>query len=664
MPTLKEKVSDMPQVPSNTSTVARRVEFAIGRLQSLSTLPCVGARIFSKLLPGPSSPSVLADVIEADPALTARILWLLGSRGINLAKENYSLRAAMGRVPPHIIRDCALSIDITRDSQDTRSPSKKDLFLHSIAVACCAESIARAASVAVEPQLAYFAGLLHDIGKLAMDEAMPKSLARIVEQAQSNQSSSRLVEQQQIGADHTIFGKRLAQKWRLPEEITVAVWLHHSDTAVVSQTMPRARIAQIVQLADSIARQSGIGFSGSCDSPDPVEKNALSLGIDMAHLDRIAAGLLAQVAEKSNLLGLDCPNAMAEYGKEAGAAAANLAGQQTLLAEENRKLKSDSTHLEFAADFLAGIDPTAGVIDMAESFACRWQKFYQTGAVCLYLARPAGAGTVDAVVIEGLGQSSVVCLEVPDEVSAVPARITADFAILDAHAHIGWILEQLEINLAAGATKLLPLISNGSAIGAIAFEIHYPEDGAIFADKFKISSSIGATVLDLALSGDEQQSLAERFVQLVSGLGQVLPPEPPQIPASAPPEAEKCDPVEALAELAAGAAHELNNPLAVVSGRAQLLADAENDGEKKEILNQIQNNANKACAVVEDLMGFAEPPPPGRSVRTSDCLSTRPFCLQREKPTSSLLMSRWNSAMEPKRPLSIRHKSPPQLPIS
>jgi len=45
--------------------------------------------------------------------------------------------------------------------------------------------------------------------------------------------------------------------------------------------------------------------------------------------------------------------------------------------------------------------------------------------------------------------------------------------------------------------------------------------------------------------------------------------------------------LNALAEMAAGAAHELNNPLAVISGRAQLLAEAQSDQETKEILKQI-----------------------------------------------------------------------------
>jgi signal transduction histidine kinase len=73
--------------------------------------------------------------------------------------------------------------------------------------------------------------------------------------------------------------------------------------------------------------------------------------------------------------------------------------------------------------------------------------------------------------------------------------------------------------------------------------------------------------------------------------------------------------MKALAEMAAGAAHELNNPLAVISGRAQLLSETESNQEKKQILEQIHENANEASEIIEDLMSFAEPPQP-RPTRT------------------------------------------------
>jgi signal transduction histidine kinase len=62
--------------------------------------------------------------------------------------------------------------------------------------------------------------------------------------------------------------------------------------------------------------------------------------------------------------------------------------------------------------------------------------------------------------------------------------------------------------------------------------------------------------------------------------------------------------------MAGGAAHELNNPLSVISGRAQLLAESETDPEKKRMLEQIRENTNQLSAIIDDLMTFAEPPQP------------------------------------------------------
>jgi signal transduction histidine kinase len=62
--------------------------------------------------------------------------------------------------------------------------------------------------------------------------------------------------------------------------------------------------------------------------------------------------------------------------------------------------------------------------------------------------------------------------------------------------------------------------------------------------------------------------------------------------------------------MAAGVAHELNNPLSVIAGRAQLLAQAEGDGQKRHVLEVIHENAREASSVVDDLMSYADPPTP------------------------------------------------------
>ncbi|MHC5137102.1 MAG: sensor histidine kinase, partial [Planctomycetota bacterium] len=70
-----------------------------------------------------------------------------------------------------------------------------------------------------------------------------------------------------------------------------------------------------------------------------------------------------------------------------------------------------------------------------------------------------------------------------------------------------------------------------------------------------------------------------------------------------------------------GAAHELNNPLAVISGRSQLLLEAETDENKKQMLGQIQSRTDEISQIVSDLLAFAQPAEPQkRSVSIRELL--------------------------------------------
>ena len=74
--------------------------------------------------------------------------------------------------------------------------------------------------------------------------------------------------------------------------------------------------------------------------------------------------------------------------------------------------------------------------------------------------------------------------------------------------------------------------------------------------------------------------------------------------------------LEALAEFAAGAGHEINNPLAVISGRAQLLLRGEDDPQRRQDLAIIHVQAMRIHDMIADLMMFARPPAP--DVRPAD----------------------------------------------
>jgi len=576
-------MSDKPTDP----TVAPQVELVIRRLDSLSILPSVAAQCFSKLLPSEPVFSDLAEIIESDPAPAAKILSVMHQQGILLADEKISIRDALRQLPADTVRDVLFSIKVypVFDDKD-KILLRKQLIEHSLAVACCAEELAENISPKIGPELAYLAGLLHDIGKLALDEAMPRSFAAIVEQAKSQEACICTIEQKHLGTDHTILGKRLAQKWHLPNQITLAIWLHHSDTGLISQNMPEARIAQVIQLADLIARQCGIGESGSYDSPDLPDTLLQSLAINAEQLEQIRRNLAEEVSQKSKILELDLPNA------------AQLALEHAKLSLENRQLQAASSHLNFITDFLSSINVDAAPIDAAENFAIRWQKFYQTGLVCLYLAPRANSQLLEAVVVQGPDKSKTVILNAPVETPAIPKAIASKFAILNAPDCVDWLFEQLDVDFDLSQTKLVPLLSRGKAVGAIVFELRYPTEAEQLEEKLKVATSIAGTVLDMAFAWGNQQRFAEQFGQLLSR------------PREMQPQIAPVEPFTALAEMAGGAAHELNNPLSVISGRAQLLAKSETDPEKKRILEQIRENTNQLTSIIDDLMTFAEPPRP------------------------------------------------------
>ena len=601
----------------NAAISAKQVELAISRLECLSTLPCVAAQYIPRITKSQFQPSIISDIIEADPLLTARILSLITSFGMNISDKRFSISNAVDKLPVSDFREAMLSIkaspvlDITE-----QTPDKKGLYIHSLAVACYAKAIAGIMPGQMDLQTAYFAGLLHDIGKFVLVEIMPRSYYRIIEQARKEEKSSRVIEQQQMGMNHTLVGKHLAVKWQFPELITLSIWLHHSITANVLHEMPEAKIAAVVQIADSLARQAGLGDSGSFDLPETAEPMLNELKITQEKLLEIPEKVSDEVKKKVSLLGLDIPDASQKYMEIVQNAALQFSKRDIELSEENRRLQSDSGHFNFIKDFLTSIKTGDSAADIARNFACRWQKFFQTGKVCLYFAPSAGSQLVEAAVVENFSQSDIILLNVPIDNSVIPKNIENSFAIINADDHIKWLSEQLEEDFDVSRTRLVPLLFGTKMVGIIVFELYYPGDIKFFEEKFRTSASIAAIVLAEVLEKRKEQIFAESFVQLIK----IVSPEN-NIKTENKDKTEEEEfslgySLNALAELAAGAAHELNNPLAVISGRAQLLAEAEQNQEKKQILQQIQQNANEASEIIEDLMSFAEPPQP-RPTKTS-----------------------------------------------
>jgi putative nucleotidyltransferase with HDIG domain len=561
------------------------------------------------------------------------------------------------------IRDAVLSLSIYPDNpeEQKRLEFRRGLIRHCIAVGCCARQIAETAVSDIDPDLAYLAGLLHDIGKLALDEAMPKSFARIVELAEKQSACICDVERQNLGIDHTVIGKKIAIRWQLPEQIVLPIWLHHSDLSSLSAFGgpggPQTKIVQVVQLANIIARQEsaeGGGQSGNFDSDfsGQIPEGLLeSLRITDTHLEQITSNLNEEFEHKAFLTDTDA-NQAGSHCDVIRQTAAQLAEENLFMSNENQKLQGDAGCLKFITEFLSSINPQMEAVEIAQKFALHWQRFYQLGPVCLYLMPATDQNTTTAGIADpptaGMN-SRLLLLRLPEGQSAL-SKSTAENLTVEPADDLEWLCEQTGVNFEQSKTKIAPVISGRRTLAVLVFELRQPVSNEQLRDILQTIIPPLAAVLDAALTAQQQTFFAELFARHRNPppvepkpepqtgqpvVSKVEPPaaskieplvvskvEPPVAnPSAAVPNAiEKVEPAaadgkpvfDALTEMAAGAAHELNNPLLIITGRAQLFAESEQDEQKKKILGQISDNAKKISGIIDELMGFANPKPPQR----------------------------------------------------
>ena len=631
-------MGNMPgQNPDNSA--ARRVELAVGQCESISILPAVAARFLTQLSKMELTPGTLAELVESDPALTVLVLRLCHNKGIIIKQCDTWLLQVMENISLREIRDAVLSAKICGGlSDDAGTDFRKKLSRHSLASACCAKLLTKFISPPIDGDTAYLAALLHDIGKFLLDEAMPKSFDTLLEQAKAGKTSFCQVEQANLGVDHTILAKRFAQKLRLPSDIILGLWLHHSHTGAISQ-MPQARIAAIVELADIIVRRAGIGESGNYEeqlSPDAI---AGTLGLTAEQIKQVEQQLPDMVGNKSEAVGLNILKLGWAYCDALRATAGQLASDSSKLFEESARLQSNASYFDFIKELIPKINSSTSAIELAKDYAVAWQNFYHTGPVCVYLDDEVEANVIEGAIVEEQGKAKTIVLEVPADAELIPQQMNEKFVVLDAENNIDWLFEQCNVKFDLSRTKIAPLqaadgfdkLTAGRTVGVIIFELRHPA-GSDIAERFRPAAEFGGTVLDMLETIGSQQWYAERFAQAFSqtpDTGHKTTDTRPQTQDEMPGppatsqmnnhsgtpakdirvQAGRAD-AEAMAEMAAGAAHELNNPLSVISGRAQLLAKSENDPDRKRILEQIQQNAGELSGIIDDLMSYANPEQP------------------------------------------------------
>lgn len=200
----------------------------------------------------------LVNILKHDNVLTAKLLRACNSPYYGFDDPVASVDQAVFMLGHQQILQMVLTLEFSSTMVvplPGYAVEARELWEHSLATAAAAEIIA-AAELEIpgaEPAVAFTVGLLHDIGKLALNQVLtPECQVAIQARVGLDKLSLAEAEKEVLGTDHAEAGAALLEKWRLPAEIIEGVANHHHPSM-----RPRPGLSIVAHVADVVAHLAG-----------------------------------------------------------------------------------------------------------------------------------------------------------------------------------------------------------------------------------------------------------------------------------------------------------------------------------------------------------------------------------------------------------------------
>jgi len=231
------------------------LETVIADFSHLPASPDVVMQLLDYLKQDEVEADVVATMISKDQVLAAKSLRIANSSFYGLQRRVATIHDAIVVLGQRTVSTMVTAMAITSRFQSLQVAGydQRNFWLHNVGTALCARALAQ--RVRVNPENAFTAGLLHDIGKLVLATRFPEHFASV--HAYQIQQDCTMVDAEKnlLGFDHTQIGAALAQQWKFATEIGEAVGGHHTP-----EDHPASSLTGVIHLANVMAHV--LDFSG------------------------------------------------------------------------------------------------------------------------------------------------------------------------------------------------------------------------------------------------------------------------------------------------------------------------------------------------------------------------------------------------------------------
>lgn len=279
----------------------------VSRVKDIPSLPQMVLQTLKKLDDPKSSAADVADRLSRDEGLVLRVLKLANSAYYGMPRRVASVTEAISYLGYRTVKSIVLAASVFQHMDRPLTGyalDRGDLWHHSLAVAASAHHIAGKISgrKTVDPEEAYIAGMLHDIGKIVLNDYIRFGYGLIVKIVEDQQRPFMEAEREVLGFDHAEVGAQLIEQWQLPQAFVSVARYHHEPESLPDEADPAERaLLDVVHVANVMTLMLGAGLGA----------DGLQYPLSEAALERLSLGepelLMAELVDCITALDEEIP---------------------------------------------------------------------------------------------------------------------------------------------------------------------------------------------------------------------------------------------------------------------------------------------------------------------------------------------------------------------
>lgn len=283
--------------PAPLSAAESQAILATVGIRAIPSMPAAAQRAFELSTNPNAEARDFVEVIESDESMSARVLRVANSVFFDRGKPSKTIEEAVLVIGINEVRSL-LSANSLAEIFPSRHPSRTQLWMNDLACAIFSKMLAER-SMPSKADLAFLAGLMHDIGKLLLLQRLQDGYSKVLTDAGVK---GTFIEPEEVlyPFNHTQAGQLVGEKWNFSKEILFAIRYHHAPWEEI-----KGSVAGIVRAADTIAHALGIGHPRGYGKYQEIAKDSVLEALGHNQIFEPNLKEFLERAEKTYALELD-----------------------------------------------------------------------------------------------------------------------------------------------------------------------------------------------------------------------------------------------------------------------------------------------------------------------------------------------------------------------